>query len=64
MRPRTAPAAPLPPGRAAFLEALRERIRRGEYRVPADLVADAILRAWAPAGGRGEGAGTGVTAGD
>ena len=44
------------PERAAFLESLRRRIARGEYRVPAEAVADAMLRAWgrpAPGGAGG-----------
>jgi len=43
------------PERAAFLESLRERISRGEYRVPAEAVADAVLRAWARPGPGGAG---------
>jgi hypothetical protein len=50
----------LPPGvpspeRAALLESLRRRIARGEYRVPAEAVADAVLAAWARHGPSGAG---------
>ena len=38
------------PERAALLEVLRRRIARGEYRVPAEQVADAVLQAWARPG--------------
>ena len=41
---------PASPERAAFLESLRRRIAWDEYRVPAEAVADAVLRAWAGPG--------------
>jgi len=50
---------PASPERAAFLESLRRRIARGEYRVPAEQVADAVLRAWARPGPDGAGPGGG-----
>jgi|GEM_PF-1962636 len=45
--------------RAAVLDSLRRRIARGEYRVPTELVADAVLRAWARSGPGGAGPGDG-----
>jgi hypothetical protein len=57
------PGPPTPgrasPERAAVLESLRRRIARGEYRVPTELVADAVLRAWARPGPGGTGPGGG-----
>jgi hypothetical protein len=47
------------PERAALVESLRRRIARGEYRVPAEQVADAVLRAWARPGPGGAGPGGG-----
>jgi anti-sigma28 factor (negative regulator of flagellin synthesis) len=46
--PGRSPAAP-PPERAALVASLRRRIVRGEYCVPAEAVADALLAAWAQA---------------
>lgn len=52
------------PERAALLESLRQRITRGEYRIAAGEVADAVLRAWARPGPGGAGRrGTGAQAG-
>jgi hypothetical protein len=47
------------PERAALLESLRRRIAQGEYRVPTEQVADAVLRAWARPGPGGAGPGAG-----
>jgi hypothetical protein len=50
---------PLPPPgspeRGAWVESLRRRIARGEYSIPAELVADAVLAAWARCGPGGAG---------
>ncbi|MFH1329814.1 MAG: hypothetical protein ABIJ48_04055 [Actinomycetota bacterium] len=55
--------APLPTaGRWASrrrLATLRRRIARGEYRIPAEAVADAVLRAWARPGPGDAGPGSG-----
>ena len=60
------PGRPAPGGpeeRRALLDALRRRIARGEYRVPTEAVADAVLAAWARRGPGGAGsAGGGETA--
>ncbi len=53
-RPGLPPGAPSPE-RAALLESLQRRIARGEYRVPAEAVADAVLAAWARHGPGGAG---------
>ena len=66
MRTDGAFPGPASPERAAALEALRRRITRGEYRVATELVADAVLRAWArsgPDGAEPGGGGAGSQAG-
>jgi hypothetical protein len=50
MKPARRPPGALPPERAALVESLRRRIARGEYRVPAEAVADAVLAAWTRSG--------------
>ncbi len=52
------PPRALSPERAALLASLRRRIARGEYRVPAEAVADALLAAWTRSGPGGAGPGT------
>ncbi len=59
MRPHGRPPGAVSPERAALLESLRRRITRGEYRVPAEAVADAVLRAWARPGPGAAGPGSG-----
>jgi hypothetical protein len=46
MRPNGLPPGAVSPERDALLDSLRRRIARGEYRIPAEAVADAVLRAW------------------
>jgi hypothetical protein len=46
MRPNGLPPGAVSAERAALVDSLRRRIARGEYRVPAEAVADAVLRAW------------------
>lgn len=50
MKPGDRSPAAVSPERAALLESLRRRIAGGEYRVPIEQVADAVLRAWARPG--------------
>ena len=57
--PGLPPGAPSPE-RAALLESLQRRVARGEYRVPAEAVADAVLAAWT----RHRPGGTGPVSGD
>lgn len=59
MRNESAVPGDSSPERAVVLESLRRRILRGEYRVPTEQVADAVLRAWACPGPGGAGPGTG-----
>lgn len=47
------------PERAARLESLRQSLARDEYRIPAEEVADAVLRAWTRPGPGGAGPGGG-----
>jgi len=61
------PCGPAPgaiaPERVARLESLRQRLARDEYRIPAEEVADAVLRAWTRPGPGGSGPGGGGVGG-